>query len=1092
MSGTIGRTKFLSRMMGAAATLAMATSAYAQDASQLERPILAENEPGIVVRSDLLPDANPPSGVLDNAVDITGVGQMRTVTNLVNRSGFVCTGTLINPRTVIFAAHCVNGQAANSYGYNTGGTPISFGFKSDNLVARRLWAGINAAGTTILPIDSNTFQTNKDNAIYSVEHVWYDPRSLEPANRGFINSDVAIATLDTRADDIPTWAMLFTPLTSPTHGLVNGYGARGSSGTSGANLGVDSRRRIAENMIDFLGSLDDRDDFLFGPPNTDLPQSLYQLDFDDPAGQAAYNPGAGRFNFDLFDGAALPREGTTAGGDSGGPLIVDQKFNRPVTIAVLSGGSRFFGPQPFSSYGTSSFYQPLFLYWDLIVKNNPYKYVTNVAGSRDWTNTAHWVQTMDPNYVVERNGQLVNALPGTLGRETSTDTTKFGKVCFLNDCLDITRTGPENAGTGAGLVVEGGPGSTGFVPNNVRANPQAGIAPRYYDVTLAAAGQTRVTTAIEIDRLTINDGALEVRSTGSLTVLGDYTQNLGSLTVDGTLRTGEAFVDLGLVTGRGTIDPTFLTVVRGVVAPGRLSSVGTLTVSGDVILASASTLNIDISRTAADKLIVGGSEGNPGDISVGGTLLLTPIGTGPRDGQTREIISASGNVSGTFKAVFGLSGVLTPSVTYNANSVVLNITAGSLGRFLSPTAGKVETSFANALDSLRTGSYNDLSGLYGMIDLMDPQTLGATLRGLNPTIVGEAASFGRQQSDAMVGLVSNRLSKLGAASSRTGTVEIVGSPEALLQLAGGVPLNATAVAQSSFSRNLTPGTRTFGTLPENMSGFLSGGFGLSQASATDGVSSRSNDRQSWNIAAGLEMEAASNLTLGTAFGFSEGTSRLTGSNSAIRSNHAAVYGSYRLGKGAYVAGLASVANSRIGVDRQATDGLNSARLSAQTNALAYTLHAEAGVNLGIAKGLTLTPKAAVRYGGYKIDRIREAGGELALDLSDIRENRLEGRIGASLDGSVKSRTGWTFAPQVQADFVQALAGKGGQLSARFALADSVAFALPFGSQDRSWAEVKAGMRLTNGALSFGAGLESNIGRYDFRDDRAVADVTVRF
>ena len=232
------------------ASLVTLSTAHAQSA----KPVGSEESPGIVGTTGVNPNAPPPNGLLDNGVNITGVGQMRTITNLTTRVGFVCSGTLINPRTVIFAAHCVNGQAANTYGYNTGGTPISFGFQADNAVARRLWAGLSADGLTRNPIDANTFQTNVGNAIYSGEHVWYDPRSLLPANAGFINSDLALVTLDTPANDIPTWAMLFTPLTSPTHGVINGYGATGTSGTSGANLGVDSRRRIAENMIDFLVS----------------------------------------------------------------------------------------------------------------------------------------------------------------------------------------------------------------------------------------------------------------------------------------------------------------------------------------------------------------------------------------------------------------------------------------------------------------------------------------------------------------------------------------------------------------------------------------------------------------------------------------------------------------------------------------------------------------------------------------------------------------------------------------------------------------------------------------------------------------------
>lgn len=1090
---------FRACLLAASAIIAMPAGALAQEANApasdspggTDRPVSSEETRAIVPTTGQSPFLPAPAGLLDNAVNITGVGQMRSVTNLTNRSGFVCSGTLINPRTVIFAAHCVNGQAANSYGYNTGGTPISFGFQAENRDPRLRWAGVDPVTLAINPINANTFQTNVADAVYNVEHIWYDPRSLAPANLGFLNSDIAIATLDTHASDIPTWAMLFSPLSGPTHGVINGYGATGASGTSGANLGVDSRRRIAENMIDFLGSLDDRNNWLFCPgstscPFTTLPQSLYQLDFDNPAGQ-----GVG-FDFDLFDGPALPREGTTAGGDSGGPLIADQAYSKSVVVGVLSGGSRFFGPQPFSSYGTSSFYQPLFLYWDLIVKNNPYKYVTNLAGDRDWTDASHWVQTMDPNYMVDRGGQLVNALPGSLGPETSTDTTKFGKVCFLDDCLDIARTGPEDAGTGAGLIVEGGPGSTNFVPNNRRAAPQLGISARYYDVTLSAAGTTRATTTIEIDRLTI-DGAtkLDVGSSGNLTVLSDFTQMFGWTNVDGRLKTGEALVATGILSGSGTIDPTYLTVGNAFVVPGGDGNVGTLTVQGDLILTSATTLFFDASRSGADKIVVVGDAKNTGIASLGGTLYFQKNGAAPRHGQNFEVLTATGGVQQTFDSVLGKQGVLRPTLSYGANSVTVTLFAGKLTDELL-SKGTIEHAFAATLDSLRATSYTSLYGLYGAIDVMDPARLTFALRGLNPTILGESTSLGRVQVEELNSLIGGRLGRLGTASAGGGRLDMIGTPGSLLQLASGQSVNAESVAQRSFVRNLTPSASFAAALPDSMSGFIAGNVERSQVANADAAVRGESERNNWNFAMGLETALSDRFTLGSAAGFAEGTANLAGSSTDIRTRQASVYGTYRLSPRAYLAGVASMALSRIGTDRFASNGEYASRLTGESKARSYTAHLEAGYNFAVAPGLTLTPRAALRYSSFAMDRLREGGGELALQLSDIGEQRLESRVGVTLDGTYKALRGWSISPQFSAEHVNRLAGNGGSLTARFDVADAVAFNLPFGSLDGSWSEIKSGVRFNSGPVSIGAGLETSIGRYDFRDDRAVADVTVSF
>ena len=52
--------------------------------------------------------------------------------------------------------------------------------------------------------------------------------------------------------------------------------------------------------------------------------------------------------------------------------------------------------------------------------------------------------------------------------------------------------------------------------------------------------------------------------------------------------------------------------------------------------------------------------------------------------------------------------------------------------------------------------------------------------------------------------------------------------------------------------------------------------------------------------------------------------------------------------------------------------------------------------------------------------------------------------------------------------------------------------LPIAGGDRAWGEVRGGLHFGNGRMNFGAGVESSLGRSDYRDDRAVADFTVNF
>ncbi len=102
-------------------------------------------------------------------------------------------------------------------------------------------------------------------------------------------------------------------------------------------------------------------------------------------------------------------------------------------IGVLSGGSRFFGGQPFSSIGTTSFYQPLSLYWQYITANNPYRYVGAVAGNGNWEDPTRWVTLLDPAYrVINAQGQVVNGLPTTPELGPNGTDGDFGQIRFAS------------------------------------------------------------------------------------------------------------------------------------------------------------------------------------------------------------------------------------------------------------------------------------------------------------------------------------------------------------------------------------------------------------------------------------------------------------------------------------------------------------------------------------------------------------------------------------------------------------------------------------------------------------------------------------
>lgn len=219
------------------------------------------------------------------------------------------TGVLIDANTVLTAKHVTDGEAA-------GNVSVRFG---DRWNAPDFTRGVSS--------------------VYEA-----------PDGAGYLTdgTDVSILTLTSPVSNITPMRLLDDPqLAVGQTGLIIGYGRNGIGDVGHQNT-LDGYAWAGENVIDHYGQ--ETRSFGFLPGAT----TLFSTDFDD--GTSNNN------NLDYLGSSATPltREATTAGGDSGGPLLVENN-GEYLVAGLLSGGTT-----STSVYGDISWWTGLEPYQSLI------------------------------------------------------------------------------------------------------------------------------------------------------------------------------------------------------------------------------------------------------------------------------------------------------------------------------------------------------------------------------------------------------------------------------------------------------------------------------------------------------------------------------------------------------------------------------------------------------------------------------------------------------------------------------------------------------------------------------------------------------
>ena len=1035
-------------------------------------------DPELIVRDDVGVNFGDPDNTQPAVVHLFRQN------NLTGQVFFNCTGTLINPRTVLSAAHCFNSFSSEDYGLIG---------EADNAIL--VATGQSTAGRLFEYLDFGS-SYSQGGVATSTDVVIHPAANLDNGALPFPWADVAFIALDEPITDAGSLPILLSPLTELTRVIQVGYGTNGT-GSGTTPPGSSFLRRIGENQLGLIGSLGDYIDGVFPDfaPSTQTigqpSQAFYWTDFDNPDRTPDQQAGCeftgssiscdsieAVLAINYFDDDALPFESGTAPGDSGSPLIVADLYDFQIISAVLSGGFDFFGLG--SVYSDVSFYNPLYPFFEFITENTPYKYVSAKGGFGRWSDPHHWTQDLDPGFFIDDGtGKLVNGIPNgpepgilesgpKLGTVLGTDISgNTGAPTPGFEDFDITL--PESSR----LL---GPGSTGFVPNNTDGNPGTAFAApaQYFDVILNRPGRTRVDIDVEIDKLALDHwlASFVLPHDRTFDTIIGYEQFSGLAQIDGQFNAGLVALFGGITEGEGTIASDAVFNFGAGIAPGGLFGIGTLTIDGDYIQLEDGALLINAIKrrqTISNDLLA-----VTGDASLAGKLIVSSIGR-MRYGDEFAVLSAN-SILGEFDdtLLVTLSPLLFAESRIEGGDVIVDIKALRL-RDLFAGRNNLQ-SLAETIDALRFGGrFTEFAGLFDIIDGAGIDTLIPTLSSLTPVSAFNQTTIATNFSQRFTGQLSQR------------TLSLHGGNKA----AAGFSAAGGAVAGIAQTGAVDPGQMGFFST-------VSGSFLVTAQERSSGANAfeEAAFTRSGELTLGADMRLTDDLTVGFAMTSIRNGMAGTGAQPRVddTSVSGAAYAAMRMGRG-FTDMYVGFSRQNFGLSRDAQGDFQSAFANALGTADGTQSFGgvRVGYAFGILPGLEAGPVMSVDYVRSDLGGYSEYGaGAFGLTVLERSFTSVGSKAGlmAGLDTAIGRRGRLSAYGSVA--YTRELADTRDEVTAVLAGAADVPFTI-VKLLEPDWVAATAGVDLWLGSrFSVGLSGHADVGRGVLTNNQARANMSWRF
>jgi autotransporter-associated beta strand protein len=620
--------------------------------------------------------------------------------------------------------------------------------------------------------------------------------------------------------------------------------------------------------------------------------------------------------------------------------------------------------------------------------------------------TSYFAQATALQFGLANNDSMPDA--GYLTDGTALNGTAFSRplVKYGTGTLTIAGAASYTGGTTIkdGVLALGAGGTGGSILGNVAFCADAGDASCNAStnkfLVFNRSDSSAFGGAISGPGQVVQAGSGQTILTGASTYTGPTTVAAGLLTVNGSI-TSSVLVDAGgALGGNGTVGATTI-LAGGTLAPGH--SVGTLTVSGNLVLAAASLYMVEVQGNTADRTNASGTA------SLAGTVAVSYLGG--RLARSYTILSAAAGRTGTFDPAIptNLPAFITATLAYTPTDVELHL-ASDIARISGLTRN--QAAVAAALDGAfaRGGS---LLGLYGLAASQIPAALDM--------LSGEGVSGTQETAFGAAGMFTSIMMDQGAFWRNRETVDVNGVTF------GGEPLSYAAAKKSKTSDH--PAFRAIVTKEPPMSqprwrAWLTGFDGTAKLGGEAGIGSAELAHTTGGLAGGLDYQMRPDLLLGVAIG---GSSSNFSVRDRITSGHleGVHFGGYavKTSGALYAAGALSFSTYRndttrniagIGPTETATGSFGSNLLSGRV---------EVGAKQAFP-WFAVTPFAAVQLSQLWQNGFTEtnpvpagAADPLGLTFGSISVSSLPTFLGAQLDARFAFANGRVLSPYARLSWV---------------------------------------------------------------------------